>query len=593
VIGGGSAMRWWRMAIATVLIVVGTGLAPGRVPGAAAVGAWTPTAVPPARAGGDPGDLTALPDGRILLTRLGIFPQGLREVAALYDPADASWRTIPAPEVSLAFDAPVVLRDGQVLVSGGASDAISLPADAFLAGGAQRYDPATNRWTVVAPLRRAASGHTALLLADGRAFIPAGSTGSPSQLYDPARDLWAFDAPSPTYDGVAVALGDGRILLVGQGSAALYTVGPAERACFPATGKCIVGPFLDYWRAHGGLAINGYPLGDEQIEILEDGQAYTVQYFERSRLEHHPEIGDPQYRILLGQFGRRMLGVAYGEYVSYAGYRQAIAPAAPLAAARYFPETGHNLGGRFRAYWEANGGLAQFGLPLTEERFDGLGTTPGVSCCQTQYFERARFEYHPENAGTPYEVLLGQFGRQILADNANLGGDLGRLYATEARVRDRLGAPRGPQVAVPGAAQPFEHGLMIWRGDTKRIFVLIGSPDTGELAVSTQGYNTDVTWADTWAQGQDPGGGAAPVAGRFLPKRGFGKLWHEQDFRNALGYATTADEQGFAMTIQQFAAGWLLTTEGPGGRSTYAIYLQATGSHNANRIGSYERVAAR
>jgi hypothetical protein len=27
-----------------------------------------------------------------------------------------------------------------------------------------------------------------------------------------------------------------------------------------------------------------------------------------------------------------------------------------------------------------------------------------------QYFERARFELHPENAGTQYEVLLGQLG---------------------------------------------------------------------------------------------------------------------------------------------------------------------------------------
>ncbi len=29
-----------------------------------------------------------------------------------------------------------------------------------------------------------------------------------------------------------------------------------------------------------------------------------------------------------------------------------------------------------------------------------------------QYFERARFEYHPEYAGTPYEVLLGLLGRE-------------------------------------------------------------------------------------------------------------------------------------------------------------------------------------
>jgi hypothetical protein len=47
------------------------------------------------------------------------------------------------------------------------------------------------------------------------------------------------------------------------------------------------------------------------------------------------------------------------------------------------------------------------------------------------------------------------------------------------------------------------------------------------------------------------------------------------------------------MTIQQFAAGWLLTTEGPGGRNIYAIYLQAVGSHGANRVGDYERVAER
>jgi hypothetical protein len=31
-----------------------------------------------------------------------------------------------------------------------------------------------------------------------------------------------------------------------------------------------------------------------------------------------------------------------------------------------------------------------------------------------QYFERARFEYHPENQA-PYNVLLGQFGQRALA----------------------------------------------------------------------------------------------------------------------------------------------------------------------------------
>ncbi len=34
---------------------------------------------------------------------------------------------------------------------------------------------------------------------------------------------------------------------------------------------------------------------------------------------------------------------------------------------RYFAETGHYLRGAFRYFWEANGGVAVFGLPVTEE----------------------------------------------------------------------------------------------------------------------------------------------------------------------------------------------------------------------------------
>ena len=78
----------------------------------------------------------------------------------------------------------------------------------------------------------------------------------------------------------------------------------------------------------------------------------------------------------------------------------------------YFPETGHTLAYGFLDYWRANGGLARFGYPRTEEftEYD-----PMVGASHTvQYFERARFEYHPEYAGTEYAVLLGQIGRWAL-----------------------------------------------------------------------------------------------------------------------------------------------------------------------------------
>src|ERR671922_1884937 len=81
--------------------------------------------------------------------------------------------------------------------------------------------------------------------------------------------------------------------------------------------------------------------------------------------------------------------------------------AAPLGGdAVYFVETGHNVRGGFLAYFNRAGGLDQFGFPRTEEFVeDGL---------TVQYFQRARFEFHPEHAGTPYEVELGLLGDQLL-----------------------------------------------------------------------------------------------------------------------------------------------------------------------------------
>lgn len=84
--------------------------------------------------------------------------------------------------------------------------------------------------------------------------------------------------------------------------------------------------------------------------------------------------------------------------------------------ARYFPETGHYLDGIFGSFWDQNGGLPVFGYPLTEEFVEqnvDTGTPRTV-----QYFERQRYEYHPENAGTPYEVLLGRLG---VTDATNRG----------------------------------------------------------------------------------------------------------------------------------------------------------------------------
>jgi hypothetical protein len=72
-----------------------------------------------------------------------------------------------------------------------------------------------------------------------------------------------------------------------------------------------------------------------------------------------------------------------------------------------FPETGKQVCGRFLEYWQKNGGLAQQGLPLSNE-FTEVSDLNGKTYT-VQYFERAVFEKHPENAA-PYDVLLSQLG---------------------------------------------------------------------------------------------------------------------------------------------------------------------------------------
>jgi hypothetical protein len=82
-------------------------------------------------------------------------------------------------------------------------------------------------------------------------------------------------------------------------------------------------------------------------------------------------------------------------------------PAAAQPGCRTFPQTGQTVCGPFLAYWDTHGGLAQQGYPISGE-FQEVSDLDHTSYT-VQYFERAVFEHHPENA-PPYDVLLAQLG---------------------------------------------------------------------------------------------------------------------------------------------------------------------------------------
>ncbi|HVF99726.1 MAG TPA: hypothetical protein VND68_07795 [Chloroflexia bacterium] len=182
---------------------------------------------------------------------------------------------------------------------------------------------------------------------------------------------------------------------------------PGPGYCFQESRYCLRGAFARYWEANGGLQQFGFPITPEVTERLGD-KTYTVQYTERARLEYHPEH-KPPHDVLLGLLGNVLADPRLGEDPFKP------VPANNSPGFRYFPQTGHNLGPPFLALWESRGGMPVFGLPRSEA-FDEKSAIDGKTYT-VQYFERNRLEYHPENAGTEFELLLGLLGLEQFQKN--------------------------------------------------------------------------------------------------------------------------------------------------------------------------------
>jgi murein DD-endopeptidase MepM/ murein hydrolase activator NlpD len=199
--------------------------------------------------------------------------------------------------------------------------------------------------------------------------------------------------------------------------AALKTA-PGSRL-FPETGWQVGGRLLEYWDANGGLPVFGLPIGPQRTEQI-NGETIEVQPFERARLELHPN-NQPPYDVLLGRLGADALQKSGRDW-------HAEHAASAFGGPCQTFETGHNICGPFLTYWQRHGldlgdsgasareSLALFGLPLTDAHAEMASN--GASLI-TQWFERARFEFHPDNP-EPYNVLLGRLGAEIDGEPAGL-----------------------------------------------------------------------------------------------------------------------------------------------------------------------------
>ena len=176
--------------------------------------------------------------------------------------------------------------------------------------------------------------------------------------------------------------------------------------------------FKAYWETHGlsvpgldaygrSLQLFGLPLTAPRIETNSGGHTVLTQWFERARFELHPQFAGTPYEVELSLLGNQ---ATYDQQEKTAFQPVASFPA--TAEAMFFPQTGHGLSLDFKRFWEANGALPIFGYPISEV-FQQQNPSDGQSY-NVQYFERARFEYHPANP-PDYQVELGLLGHQLIA----------------------------------------------------------------------------------------------------------------------------------------------------------------------------------
>ena len=80
----------------------------------------------------------------------------------------------------------------------------------------------------------------------------------------------------------------------------------SEGRYFAETGQSLTGIFYNYWANNGGERIFGYPLSPA-IEMVNpsDGKTYLTQWFQRARMELHPEL-PPGQRVVLGALGTEL-----------------------------------------------------------------------------------------------------------------------------------------------------------------------------------------------------------------------------------------------------------------------------------------------
>ncbi len=192
-------------------------------------------------------DAVTLKNGKALFAggASGFLANAALDTAEVFDPETGKF-SLTANRLSAARQSCGIslLNDGRVLIAGGNSAGNNLNGTGVTA--VDIYDPDTNRFRTAAPLHFGRSLHAQVTLRDGRVVVIGGAQTS-AEIFDPRQNTWTVSAghlPTTLKDIKAFELFDGRVFLPGGQNAVDGVTSDATWFFDTATGTFSPGPSL-------------------------------------------------------------------------------------------------------------------------------------------------------------------------------------------------------------------------------------------------------------------------------------------------------------------------------------------------------------
>jgi hypothetical protein len=181
------------------------------------------------------------------------------------DIAENSWVS-KAPMSQARAGLGVAAVNGKIYVIGGYAMSGQWPTSSESINTNEEYDPATDRWTIKAPMPIPLSNF-GIAVYQNKIYCIGGLNGT-NEVYDPTTDSWALKAPMPTakYYGAQANVVNGKIYIIGG---------------YPAYNRAlneVYDPATDTWttKAPMSLEAGSFASGGNYASAVVDNKIYVI-----------------------------------------------------------------------------------------------------------------------------------------------------------------------------------------------------------------------------------------------------------------------------------------------------------------------------